>query len=111
MVGDGLNDAPSIAASTIGISIKNASDIPTIASDVILETSNLFKIIDLFLVSKNMLRYVKQNIIISMLVSLVGLIITLGVIPGIKMNAVILTIGMFISSLLVILNTIRIKNK
>ena len=111
MVGDGINDAPSIAISTIGVSLKTNTDISNAASDIIITNGSLAKVLDLFHISRSTIKLVKENIFLSIIPSIVLLIITLGIIPKIKINALIIIIGLFISFILVLLNTLRVKNK
>lgn len=111
MVGDGINDATAIAASTIGISLKTNTDISNAASDIIITNGSLVKVLDLFHIGKSTRKLIKENIFLSIIPSIVLLIITLGIIPKIKINALIIIIGLFTSFILVLLNTLRVKNK
>ena len=111
MVGDGINDAISLACADISISLKNSLDIPTAASDIIITNNNLFKILDLFHVSKSTTKLLKENVFLSLIPSILLFILAIGVIPKIKINSVIIIIGLFISFILVLLNTFRVKNK
>ena len=58
-----------------------------------------------------MLHLVKQNLTISLLISLIEVLIALNFIPKISMNFIILLCGMLISALLVILNVMRVKKQ
>ena len=111
MVGDGINDSLAVASSSIGIALQNTDDIMAYASDVFISSSNPFKILDLFSISSNMLHLVKQNLTISLLISLIEVLIALNFIPKISMNFIILLCGMLISALLVILNVMRVKKQ
>ena len=111
MIGDGINDAPAIAISTIGISLKTNTDISNAASDIIITNGSLAKVLDLFHISKSTIKLVKENILLSIIPSIILFILTLGIIPKIKINALIIIIGLFISFILVLLNTLRVKNK
>lgn len=62
MVGDGINDSPSLKTATIGISVENGTDISADSSDVILLNENMSNILKLFKIGKNTIRIIKQNL-------------------------------------------------
>lgn len=110
MVGDGINDAPALVTSTIGISIYSGTDIAGNAADVILMNDDLNKIIDLLTISKNTIRNIKQNLFWAFFYNILMIPIAIGILP-IKINPMIAGLGMTLSSLCVTLNALRLKFK
>ena len=62
MIGDGINDAPSLATSNIGVSIGSGTDIANDSSDVILMNDNLVNIINLINISKKTIKIINENL-------------------------------------------------
>ena len=108
-VGDGLNDAPSILLSTIGISLKKSKDIVKSSSDGILLNNNLSKIIDLFYSSKNIIHNRKQTIISSLLFMIFLQVVNFNVLKVLKFNELLFLLIVIINIILIIINTIRLK--
>ena len=111
MVGDGINDAPSLANATIGVSLSNATDIAADSASVLLLNDNLSKIIDLLIISKKTITIIKQNLFWAFFYNLCMIPIAIGILKplNIELNPMIASFAMMISSLSVIFNTLRLK--
>ena len=112
MVGDGINDAPSLATSSIGVSIGSGTDIANDSSDVILMNDNLVNIINLINISKKTIKIIKENLFWAFFYNICMIPIAIGLLSkyGINMNPMIAGLSMTLSSLTVVLNTLRLKN-
>ena len=111
MVGDGINDAPSLSLADIGVSLNSGTDIAGDSSDVILMNNNLKGIYNLFTISKKTIQNIKQNLFWAFFYNVCMIPIAVGVLEplGIKMNPMIAGLAMTLSSITVILNTLRLK--
>ncbi len=113
MCGDGINDSPALATADIGVSVKSGTDIAMDSSDVILTRNNLDSITKLIQISKKTIRIIKQNLFWAFFYNVLMIPIAMGVLKplGITINPMIASLAMVISSLTVILNTLRLKGK
>ena len=111
MIGDGINDAPSLATSNIGVSIGSGTDIANDSSDVILMNDNLVNIINLINISKKTIKIINENLFWAFFYNICMIPIAIGLFSnfGINMNPMIAGLSMTLSSVTVILNTFRLK--
>lgn len=112
MVGDGINDAISLAESDVGISLSGASDIAVNSSSIIVMNDNIYSIMTLLNISKKTIKIIKENIIWAFLYNTIMIFLALGVLSGvgITLNPMIASFFMVLSSITVILNALRIKS-
>lgn len=111
MVGDGINDAPSLSLADIGVSLNSAIDIAVDSADVILMRNDLNSIYNLFDIGKKTLGNIKENLFWAFFYNICMIPISCGLFEfiNITMNPMIAGLAMTLSSFTVIINALRLK--
>ena len=107
MVGDGVNDSVALSSADVAIAMGNSADVSLAISDVVLLNSTLSSLQDAFLISNKTYKFIKQNLGLSILYNMVTIPLAMFgyVIP------LVAALSMSLSSLMVVLNSLRIKMK